>query len=83
MKKTFVGKVVSNKMQNTVVVEVERRVSHPIYKKTLKRMTRLKADTNNLDAGIGQAVKIEQARPMSRDKHFKVIEILKGETRSR
>jgi small subunit ribosomal protein S17 len=83
MKKTFVGKVVSNKMQNTVVVEVERRVSHPIYKKTLKRMTRLKADTNNLDAVIGQAVKIEQARPMSRDKHFKVIEILKGETRSR
>lgn len=76
-KKTFIGKVVSNKMQKTVVVEIERRVQHPTYKRTLKRTTRLKTDTNNLDVGMGQTVKIEQTRPFSHDKHFKVIEILK------
>ena len=66
-------------MQRTIVVQVERRVRHPIYKKILKRTTRIKADTNNLEIGVGQTVKIEQTRPLSRDKHFKVIEILDKE----
>ena len=78
-KKTFIGKVVSNKMQKTLVVQIERRIQHPAYKKILKRTTKIKADTNNLNVGIGQTVKIEQTKPLSRDKHFKVVEVLKQE----
>ena len=76
-KKTFVGKVVSRKMQKTLVVQVERRTQHPVYKKILKRTTKIKADTNNFEVSIGQNVKIEQTRPLSRNKHFKVIEVMK------
>ncbi|OGH19149.1 MAG: 30S ribosomal protein S17 [Candidatus Levybacteria bacterium RIFCSPHIGHO2_01_FULL_40_15b] len=68
-------------MQKTLVVQVERRTQHPVYKKILKRTTKIKADTNNFEVSIGQNVKIEQTRPLSRDKHFKVIEVMKGETR--
>lgn len=76
-KKTFIGKVASNKMQKTIVVQIERRIQHPVYKKNLKRTTKIKADTNNFEVLIGQNVKIEQTRPLSRDKHFKVIEVIK------
>lgn len=75
-KKTFTGKVVSDKMTNTIVVEIERLVRHPIYKKTLKRTGKIKADTNGMKPTIGQFVKIEQTRPISRDKSFKVIQII-------
>jgi len=75
-KKTFIGKVVSNKMEKTVVIEIERLVKHPVYKKIIKRTGKLKADTNNLTPVPGQYVKVEQSRPISRDKKFKVIEIL-------
>ena len=75
-KKTFIGKVISNKMQKTVVVLIERRVKHPVYRKILKRKTKIKADTNNFEIGVGQNVKIEQTKPLSRDKHFKVIGVL-------
>lgn len=78
-KKTLIGKVVSSKMQRTIVVEIERKFSHPVYKKTLKRTKRIKADTNGFEPIMGQFVKIEQVRPLSRDKHFKVIEIIKKE----
>lgn len=76
-KRTFVGKVVSNKMQKTVVVEIGRQIAHPIYKKMIKRTTKIKADTNGQEINIGQNVKIEQTRPLSRDKYFKVVEIIK------
>ena len=76
-KKTFIGKVVSNKMAKTVVVEIERLVKHPIYSKIIKRSSKLKADTNSMDVPMGVFVKIEQTRPISRDKYFKVIEIIK------
>ena len=76
-KKTFIGKVVSDKMAKTVVVSIERLIRHPVYKKTLKRSGRIKADTNSMEVKTGQFVKIEQTRPMSRDKNFKVIEIVK------
>jgi small subunit ribosomal protein S17 len=79
-KKTFIGKVVSNKMAKTVVVEIERQVAHPVYKKVVKRTNRIKADTNNIDAGIGQFVKIEQSRPLSAGKNFKVIEVIKTDS---
>lgn len=75
-KKTFTGKIVSDKMQNTVVVEITRKVMHPIYKKTLKKSGRIKADTAGLSVHAGQTVVIEQAKPMSRDKHFKVLKIV-------
>jgi small subunit ribosomal protein S17 len=74
-KKIFSGKVVSDKMTKTVVVEVERLVRHPLYKKTLKRTGRIKADTGDLTPKVGQSVKIEQSKPISRDKHFRVIEV--------
>jgi small subunit ribosomal protein S17 len=76
-KKTFTGQVVSDKMQKTVVVEIVRFVAHPIYKKRVKKTTKLKADTNGLTPKIGQFVKIEQARPMSRGKNFVVTKIAK------
>lgn len=70
--KTFVGKVVSLKMLKTAVVEVERTVTHPLYKKVLKRTKRIKADTNSLELSLGDKVKIIETKPMSRDKYFKV-----------
>ncbi|HVZ12562.1 MAG TPA: 30S ribosomal protein S17 [Patescibacteria group bacterium] len=81
-KKTFIGRVKSTKMQNTVVVEIERFVKHPIYKKMLRRTTNLKADTAGMALMVGQNVKIEQTRPMSRDKNFKVIGIIKEGAKS-
>ena len=80
-RKTLIGKVMSNKMQKTVVVEIERLVHHPIYKKILKKTKRIKANSDNLELRVGQYVRIEQTRPLSRDKHFKVVEVMKGETR--
>lgn len=76
-KKTLIGKVVSDKMQKTIVVEIERKFAHPLYKKILKRSGRLKADVGSFEPKIGQLVRIEQSKPVSRDKHFKVVEILK------
>lgn len=76
-KKTLIGKVVSNKMQKTVVVEIERQVPHPVYKKIVRKTRKIKADTNNFELNPGQFVKIEQSRPISRDKNFKVIKVLK------
>ena len=75
-RKTLVGKIVSNKMQKTVVVEIERRIRHPIYGKIVKKTKRLKADDNGFKVEVGESVKIEQAKPISRDKYFKVIEVL-------
>ncbi len=76
-RKILVGKIVSNKMQKTVVVEIERRIRHPIYGKIVKKTKRLKADDNGFKVKVGESVKIEQTKPISRDKYFKVIEILK------
>lgn len=73
-KKTFIGKIVSNKMQNTVVVKIERKVLHPLYKKIMKKSSKLKADTNAMTFRIGDTVKIEETRPISKEKFFKVIE---------
>ena len=67
-------------MQKTVVVEIERRIRHPIYKKIVKKTRRIKADDNGFKVEVGESVKIEQTKPISRDKYFKVIEILKQRT---
>lgn len=77
-KKILTGVVVSDKMTKTVVVVIERRLSHPIYKKIIKKTKKIKADTAGFEVVVGQTVKIESTRPISRDKNFKVIEVLKG-----
>lgn len=75
--KTLQGKVVSLKMNKTAVVEVSRKTSHPLYKKVLKRSKKYKVDTGDLTLSLGQSVKIVETRPISKDKHFKVMEVKK------
>jgi len=77
MKKTIVGKIVSLKMNNTAIVEVTRRVAHPLYKKLLKKSKRYKADTNGLTLSLGDSVKIVSVRPISKEKNFKISEVIK------
>ncbi len=77
MQKTFEGTVVSLKMNNTVVVEIVRRVPHKLYKKLLKRSKKLKADINGLGLKLGDKVKIVEVKPISKTKHFKVMEVIK------
>ncbi|MCR4277333.1 MAG: 30S ribosomal protein S17 [Candidatus Roizmanbacteria bacterium] len=73
MKKTLIGKVVSTKMIKTVVVMVERKLRHPVYHKVIVRHKKFKAHNEKLDLIVGDTVKIEETKPISRDKHFKVI----------
>ncbi|MGE4352709.1 MAG: 30S ribosomal protein S17 [Oscillospiraceae bacterium] len=75
-RKTRIGKVVSDKMDKTVVVIVEDSVAHPIYKKIIKRTYRLKAHDEQNSCGIGDRVKVMETRPLSRDKRWRVIEII-------
>jgi len=74
--KVFQGKVVSTKMAKTVVVEVERVFRHPIYQKIVHRRKKYKAHNEKFDLKIGDVVKIKETRPISKDKHFLVIEKL-------
>jgi len=76
MRKKFEGVVVSTKMQKTVVVEVERRFSHPRYRKVITRHKKFKAHNENFDLKVGDKVLIEESRPISKDKHFVVIKKL-------
>ena len=76
LRKTRTGKVVSNKMQKTIVVAVEDHVKHPLYKKIVKRTYKLKAHDENNDAHIGDTVQIMQTRPLSKGKCWRVIEII-------
>ncbi len=73
-KKILTGTVVSDKMTNTVVVEVVRYVVHPLYKKRIKLTKKYSADTNGVPSAVGDFVKIEETVPISKTKHFKVIE---------
>ena len=75
-RKTRVGKVVSDKMDKTVVVTVEDRVAHPIYKKIIKRTYRLKAHDEKNECGVGDVVKVMETRPLSKDKRWRVVEIV-------
>lgn len=76
MKKKLIGKVVSNKMIKTVVVKVERRFSHPKYKKVIKRHKKYKAHNEQFNLKIGDKVLIEESRPISKDKRFIVVKKL-------
>ena len=75
-RKTRVGKVVSDKMDKTVVVIVEDRVAHKTYKKIVGRTYRLKAHDENNECGIGDTVRVMETRPLSKDKRWRVVEIV-------
>lgn len=75
-RKVRTGKVVSNKMQKSIVVAVERRVSHPVYKKYVTRTTKLMAHDEQRQASIGDVVKIMETRPLSKRKRWRLVEIL-------
>lgn len=72
----LVGRVVSDKMQKTVVVAIERRVPHPVYGKMVTRTTRLKAHDEQNSAKVGDVVRITETRPLSKDKRWRVVDIL-------
>ncbi len=75
-RKTRVGMVVSDKMEKTVVVSIERRVQHPVYGKMVRRTKRLKAHDENNDAKTGDTVRIMETRPLSKDKRWRLVEIV-------
>jgi small subunit ribosomal protein S17 len=75
-RKEKVGKVVSNKMQKTITVAVDRKVKHPIYGKFVNRTTKFKAHDEQNTAGIGDTVRIMETRPLSKDKRWRLIEIV-------
>ena len=75
-RKVRVGKVVSDKMDKTVVVTVAEHVAHPMYKKIIKRTYRLKAHDEKNECGVGDTVKVMETRPLSKDKRWRVVEIV-------
>ena len=75
-RKSRVGKVVSNKMDKTIVVAIEGSKKHPLYKKIIKRTVRIKAHDENNACGVGDRVLVMETRPMSKDKRWRVAEII-------
>ena len=75
-RKVRVGKVVSDKMDKTVVVAIADRVAHPLYKKIVGRTYKLKAHDENNECGIGDTGKVMETRPLSKDKRWRVVEIV-------
>lgn len=75
-RKTIIGKVVSDKMDKTITVAVETLVAHPIYKKRYKKTTKFKAHDENNECGVGDLVKIMETRPLSKDKRWRLVEII-------
>ena len=76
LRKTRVGKVVSNKMDKTIVVAVDGRVQHPLYKKIVNRTYKLKAHDENNECNIGDTVRVMETRPLSKDKRWSLVEIV-------
>ncbi|NLB29698.1 MAG: 30S ribosomal protein S17 [Clostridiales bacterium] len=75
-RKTRTGKVISDKMDKTIVVAVENRVAHPLYKKIIRRTYKLKAHDEENSCGIGDRVRVMETRPISKDKHWRLVEII-------
>ena len=76
MRKTVIGKVASDKMNKTIVVTVEDSVKHQLYNKIVKRTVRFKAHDENNECGVGDRVKIMETRPLSKDKNWRLVEII-------
>ena len=75
-RKTRVGRVISDKMDKTIVVAIEDRVAHPLYKKIIQRTYKLKAHDEKNECGIGDRVKVMETRPLSKDKRWRLVEII-------
>jgi len=75
-RKTRVGKVVSDKMDKTVVVAIETNVKHPLYKKIMKRTMKLKAHDEKNECQVGDKVQVMETRPLSREKRWRVVRII-------
>lgn len=80
MKKIFDGVVVGLKMQKTAIVQVTRRFPHPLYKKLMKKDNKINADVANFTPNVGDRVKIVETKPISKTKHFKIMEVMKNGT---
>ena len=76
VRKTRTGKVISNKMDKTIVVAIEEHVKHPLYKKIVKDTYKLKAHDENNECNIGDIVKVMETRPLSKDKRWRLVEIV-------
>jgi len=76
LRKARTGKVVSDKMDKTVVVELQDNVRHPLYKKIIKRTSRLKVHDENNECNIGDRVRIMETRPLSKDKRWRLVKII-------
>ena len=76
LRKTRIGKVVSDKMDKTIVVAVENHVKHPLYGKIVKKTYKLKAHDENNECGIGDTVKVMETRPLSKDKRWRLVRII-------
>ena len=76
LRKTRVGKVVSDKMDKTIVVAIEDHVKHPLYKKIVKRTYKLKAHDEENTCNIGDTVKVMETRPLSKDKRWRLVEVV-------
>jgi small subunit ribosomal protein S17 len=77
LRKTRVGVVVSNKMDKSILVAIQRKVAHPIYKKYFKKTTKLMAHDENNETNMGDIVKIMETRPLSKRKKWRLVEIVK------
>jgi small subunit ribosomal protein S17 len=75
-RKQLIGKVVSNKMNKTIVVELENLVMHSLYKKSVRRTKRIKSHDEKNECSIGDLVKVEETRPLSKEKRYRLIEIV-------
>ena len=76
LRKTRTGVVVSDKMDKTIVVEIRTRVRHPLYGKIMNRTNKIKAHDENNECGIGDTVRIMETRPLSKDKRWRLVEII-------
>ena len=76
LRKTRIGRVVSDKMDKTIVVAVEDHVKHPLYNKIINRTVKFKAHDENNECGIGDRVLVMETRPLSKDKRWRVVEII-------
>ena len=76
MRKTRIGVVVSDKMDKTIVVEIRTRVKHPLYGKIMNRTLKIKAHDEKNECGIGDTVRVMETRPLSKDKRWRLVEII-------
>ena len=76
LRNTRTGKVISNKMDKTIVVAIEEHVRHPLYKKIIKRTVKLKAHDENNECNIGDRVRVMETRPLSKDKRWRLVNVI-------